>query len=71
MYHLPVRLGYTASRKEVILGEDVTYGDAGWATVACSCEADALELMARYPQARMPCWQRIESANGIATGGEY
>lgn len=61
MYKLPVRLGRNANRKVVILGSEPTYGDAGWGLVACSCREDALRVMAENPQARMPCWRRIEA----------
>ncbi len=59
-FDLPARVGFDANRKVVILGSDVTYADAGWCVVHCADRADALRVMRDYPQARMPCWQRIE-----------
>lgn len=35
--------------------------DGGWTALACACRIEALAMMANYPEARMPCWSRIES----------
>jgi hypothetical protein len=59
-YQLPVRLVFNANRKPVIKGSEPEYGDAGWCTVCCADREDALRVMSDYPQARMPCWARIE-----------
>jgi hypothetical protein len=66
-FQLPARLAFEtaasgAPRKGlVIAGTPGSVGDAGWAVFTCADLADALDVMASYPQARMPCWQRIEA----------
>ena len=37
-------------------------GRAGWTVAEFTTHAEALDFMARYPEARMPCWARIESS---------
>lgn len=67
-FELPVRLAFvTATRggshpaETVIAGSPGSSGDAGWTIVACVDLAHARRVMAEYPQARMPCWRRLES----------
>lgn len=35
--------------------------DAGWAVLECTDREHALQVMATYPRAEMPCWRRIRS----------
>lgn len=59
-FQLPVRCVFDSNRNPVIAGSAVSHGDAGWSVVSCADRTDALSLMQQYPQARMPCWSRIE-----------
>ena len=73
--NLPVRLSWTNDAATAVLpgigkspamaisGERGSWGDAGWTVITCKDEAAMRSLMARYPQARMPCWSRIEVAS--------
>lgn len=61
-YRLPVRVAFSYDRKrEVIKGSKGSWGDAGWTLIACVDRDHALQVMADFPQARMPCWRRIEA----------
>lgn len=59
-YQLPMRLAHGADGKPVIKGSAGSHGDAGWTNVKCEDRDEALDLMRLWPEARMPCWLRIE-----------
>ncbi len=59
---LPVRVQFlkSASGGFAIAGTPGAVGDAGWSVVACENIEHVREVMADFPQARMPCWRRFE-----------
>lgn len=61
---LPMRLAFkpdNGGRRDVVAGTPGSHGDAGWTVVEFPSIESAMRCMSEYPQARMPCWKRIES----------
>ena len=59
-YQLPVRVQFALDNSIVIAGTPGSTGEAGWSVVEFESRDRALHFMAERPQARMPCWGRIE-----------
>lgn len=53
-YVLPVQVDITG---HIYTGARPSHG---WSTINCESRDHALQIMRDYPQARMPCWRRIE-----------
>ncbi len=60
---LPARLAFKTGDPRTFLpvGSAGSHGDAGWTVYKFETAADRALLMAQYPGARMPCWNRIEA----------
>lgn len=62
-FNLPARVAFLASSPGgiAIVGTPGAQGDAGYAVFRCEDREHALQVMRKFPAARMPAWQRIEA----------
>lgn len=59
---LPCRMAFVVRgnlHTTVVAGTPGSHGDAGWAVVVCVDDADRERVAREYPEARMPCWNRL------------
>lgn len=63
-FRLPMRVAFHGTEKpprHAIAGTPGSRGDAGWTVVRFPSVEAARNAMLDYPQARMPCWRRVEA----------
>jgi hypothetical protein len=59
-FSLPYRLDWDATFTGKYRNSKPGRGNAGWTVVEFSSRKEREAFMLTYPEARMPCWDRIE-----------